>query len=579
MLKDDEPVIGIDLGTTYSVVSIFQNNNPKVIQDELGNKIIPSFIAFENEEKMLVGEMAKTKLEEKYIAVIYDAKRLIGRTYDDPVVTKDKVNWPFKIILDKNTNKTKIVVEVKKLRNNEDKTKDLNIKEVTGSDKNLSFNEKKPKQISDNPNLSANEKVPTVEKEFTPEEISSYILKKLKDMAEADLKKKVKKAVITVPAYFNNSQRESTKIAGELAGLEVLRIINEPTAAALAYGLNENNDNQNKKILVFDLGGGTFDVTILSLEYDDEKIFEVLSTDGDTHLGGQDFDQELYNLANQKFAEENNDVDLDGSTAGKTRVKKACEKAKIILSEKEQTTIKLEKVCLGANLEITFTREEFEELCKPYFNKCLVTVDNALKLAKLKENDINEVVLIGGSTRIPYIRNMLQNKFKNSRLCFNINPDETVSIGAAIQGAIITQKNDAKIRDVNLFDVTPLSLGIEIIGEKMDININRNTPTPITRKKTYYTVRDNQTTVRISIYEGENKNIKNNHLIGTFYLNGLPKLPAGKAKVEVTFFIDENNILNVSAVDASNQQNKNEITIINDTGIISEEEKKKLNKI
>ena len=209
-MSDNEVVLGIDLGTSYSVVSIYQNNNPKVFQDEIGNKIIPSFIAFENDKKMLVGEDAKTILGKKGIAVIYDAKRLIGRTYDDPVVTKDKVNWPFKIILDKNTNKTKIVVEVKKLRNNEDKTKDFNIKEVTGSDKNLSFKEKKPKQISDNPNLSANEKVPTVEKEFTPEEISSYILKKLKDMAEADLKKKVKKAVITVPAYFNNSQREST---------------------------------------------------------------------------------------------------------------------------------------------------------------------------------------------------------------------------------------------------------------------------------------------------------------------------------------------------------------------------------
>ena len=569
-MSDYEPVIGIDLGTTYSVVSIFQNNNPKVIQDELGNKIIHSFIAFENEDKMLVGDMAKTKLGQKGIAVIYDAKRLIGRTCDDPTVIKDKVNWPFQIKADKK-NKPIIVVKAK-----------LDLQKYTKKEIE-DFQKIKPQYIDDindiNPNkineimplLQYSEKkpIPTVEKEFTPEEVSSHILKKLKEMAEADLKKEVKKAVITVPAYFNNSQRESTKIAGELAGLEVLRIINEPTAAALAYGLNETNDNQNKKILVFDLGGGTFDVTILSLEYDDEKVFEVLSTDGDTHLGGQDFDQELYNLANQQFAEDNNGVDLDGSSEVKTRVKKACEKAKVILSEKDQTTIKLEKVYMGANLEITFTR---------LFDKCLETIDKALELARKKEKniEIGFVVLIGGSTRIPYIRNMLKNKFKNSKLCFNINPDEAVSIGAAIQGAIMTQKNDAKIRDVNLFDVSPLSLGIEIIGEKMDININRNTPTPITRKKTYYTVRDNQTTVRINIYEGENKSIKNNHLIGTFDLNGLPKLPAGQAKVEVTFFIDENNILNVSAVDASNQQNKNDITIINDTGIINEEEKKKI---
>jgi len=395
-------------------------------------------------------------------------------------------------------------------------------------------------------------------------------------MAEAELNKEVKKAVITVPAYFNNSQRESTKIAGELAGLEVLRIINEPTAAALAYGLNETIDNKNKKILVFDLGGGTFDVTILSLEYDEDKIFEVLSTDGDTHLGGQDFDQELFKLADEKFAYENNGADLGGNNQGKTRVKKACEKAKIILSEKNQTTIKLEKVYLGSDLEITFTREQFEKLCKPYFDKCLVTVDKALKLAKVKENDIKFIVLIGGSTRIPYIRNMLKNKFKYSTLYYSINPDEAVSIGAAIQGAIITQKNDTKIRDVNLFDVTPLSLGVELIGERMDININRNSQTPIKKKKIYETAKDNQTTVSINIYEGENQNVKNNHLIGKFLLKNLPKLPAGKAKVEVTFFVDENNILNVSAIDASNEQNKNQITIVNDSGIINEEEKKKI---
>ena len=574
----DEPVIGIDLGTTYSVVSMYESNNPKVIQDELGNKIIPSFIAFENEDKVLVGDMAKSKLGEKGIAVIYDAKRLIGRTCDDPNVMRDKQNWPFRIIPD-NNNKPIIVVDAKL---NRDKYSEEELKDFTKIKKKITYIDdldpkyREMKAVIPLPQYSDKHPIPTVEKKLTPEEVSSYVLKKLKDMAEAELGRKVKKAVITVPAYFNNSQRESTKIAGELAGLEVLRIINEPTAAALAYGLNETNDNQDKKILVFDLGGGTFDVTILSLEYDDEKIFEVKSTDGNTHLGGQDFDQELFKLANEKFACENNGSDLEGSATGKTRVKKACEKAKIILSDKDQTTIKLEKVYLGSDLEITFTREQFEELCKPYFDKCLVTVDNALKLAKVKESDIKYIVLIGGSTRIPYIRNMLKNKFKYSKLCFNINPDETVSIGAAIQGAIITQRNDTTIRDVNLFDVTPLSLGIEVIGERMDINIDRNSPTPITRTKIYQTAKDNQTTVAINIYEGENQNIKNNHLIGKFYLKNLPKLPAGQAKVEVTFFVDENNILNVSAKDVSNEQNQNEITIINDTGIINEEEKKKI---
>ena len=580
-MSDIEPVLGIDLGTTYSVVSIFQNNSPKVIQDDLGNKIIPSFIAFEDEKKMLVGYIAKAKLGQKGIAVIYDVKRLIGRTCDDPNVIKDKKNWPFQVKADKKTNKPIIVVKPKKII--KQKENELNPIDPSNFHKRIEIeNIYKPLNTNEMEqnvplhNYSAKQEIPTVEKEFTPEEISSYILKKLKEMAESELNKEVKKAVITVPAYFNNSQRESTKIAGELAGLEVLRIINEPTAAALAYGLNENNNDENKNVLVFDLGGGTFDVTILSLEYDDEKIFEVKSTDGDTHLGGQDFDQKLYDLAKKKFAEENNDVDFEGNLQGKNRVKKACEQAKIILSEKDQTTIKLEKVCLGAGLEITFTKKQFEKLCKPLFDKCLKTIDNALNLAKLKVNDINYIVLIGGSTRIPYIRNMLEEKFKNSKICSNINPDEAVSIGAAIQGAIITQQNDTKIRDVNLFDVTPLSLGIEVIGEKMSINIRRNTPTPINRKKIYQTVKNNQTTVSINIYEGEDENIKNNHLLGKFKLTNLPRLPAGKAKVEVTFFVDENNILNVTAVDESNEQNKNNITIINDSGILSEEQKKKI---
>ena len=554
-MSDDEPVLGIDLGTTNSVVSIYQKGNARVIQNDNGNKIIPSFIAFENENIMLIGEEAKNKLGEKGVAVIYDVKRLIGRTFDDPIVSKDKQNWPFKIEADKN-NKPIIVVNPKK--------------DLKQSDKKIS-------EQSTLHNYSERQEIPTVEKKFSPEEISSYILKKLKTIAEADLGKKVKKAVITVPAYFNNSQRESTKIAAELAGLEVLRLINEPTAAALAYGLNEFNDNNNKNILIFDLGGGTFDVTILSLEYDDDgKKFEVESTDGDTHLGGQDFDQEFYKLANEKFALENNDTDLEGSLLAKIRVNKACEEAKKKLSEQDKTTTKLEKVYLGANLEITFTKDQLEELCKPYFEKCLKTVDNALKEAKLKENEIDFIVLIGGSTRIPYVRNMLENKFKNSKLCHNIDPDEAVSIGAAIQAAIIVQKEEEKIKDVCLFDVTPLSLGIEIIGERMDIIIKRNTQIPILRKKTYQTSCDNQNNVLINVYEGENQNIKKNHLIGHFQLLNLPLLPAGKAKIEVTFKIDENNILNVSAVDASNVNNNNEITILNDTEIISKEEREKI---
>jgi len=553
-MSDDEPVLGIDLGTTYSVVSIFQNGNPRVIQDEAGNKLIPSFIAFENEDIMLVGDDAKNKLGHKGIAVIYDAKRLIGRNFDDPNVLKDKQYWPFELIPSK-SNKPIIVVKVKKKNPN-----------INNHDKSSLHN------------YSANQEIPTVEKQFTPEEVCSYILKKLKTIAEADLGKEVKKVVITVPAYFNNSQRESTKLAGELAGLEVLRIINEPTAAALAYGLNENNEKKNKKILVFDLGGGTFDVTILSLEYeDDEKVFSVLSTDGDTHLGGQDFDLELYNLANEKFAYENNDSDLEGNLSAKNRVKKKCEEAKKSLSFQDKKTIELEKVYLGANLKITFTREKFEELCKPYFEKCLKTVDNALQLANLKENEIDFIVLIGGSTRIPYIRKMLENKFKNSKLCFNINPDEAVSIGAAIQAAIITQKEE-DIKDFNLFDVSPLSLGIELIDEQMDIIIKRNNQIPIERKKIYSTSYDFQKSVSIKIYEGENQNTKKNHLIGKFLLLNLPKLPAQEAKVEVTFFIDENNILKVTAVDVSNHKNKNEIIVVNDTGIISEEEMEKIKK-
>ena len=392
-------------------------------------------------------------------------------------------------------------------------------------------------------------------------------------MEELKKNKKVKKAVITVPAYFNNSQRESTKLAGELAGLEVLRIINEPTAAALAYGLNEGNE-ENKKILIFDLGGGTFDVTILSLEFDDEKIFEVLSTDGDTNLGGNDFDQELYNLA-VKYFNQDFDIDLEGNKIACCKVKKACEKAKKILSKQNSTTIELRRLYLGRDLIMTFTRKKFEEICKNLIDRCLEVVDNALEIAKLKENDINEVVLIGGSTRIPYVRDMLRNKFKNSKLCYDINPDEAVSIGAAIQGAIIIQKKDEKIKDINLFDVTPFSLGVKLNHDEMDVIIKRNTVIPI-KKKIYSTVKNNQTTVEIRIYEGEDKNVKKNRLIGKFCLNNLPKLNAGEARVEVIFFIDENNILNVSAKDVSNELNKNEIVIVNKDRKINDEQIKKI---
>jgi L1 cell adhesion molecule like protein len=575
MSDDNEPVLGIDLGTTYSVVSVFHKGSVKIIQDDLGNKIIPSFVSFENENKMNVGTMAKIKLDSKGTAAIYDVKRLIGRTCDDINVIKDKTIWPFTIVPDKN-NKPKIVIEVKKERKNEDPIDiNMNPNSIKITDNLISFKEKKQKNEPLG-NYSEKHKIPTVKKEFYPEEISSYILKVLKEMAEAELGNTIKKAVITVPAYFNNSQRESTKKAGELAGLEVLRIINEPTAAALAYGLNKNKNNKNKIILVFDLGGGTFDVTILSLENDDEKIFEVKSTDGDTHLGGQDFDQILYELAREKFYNENEQKDFEGSASAKVRVKKKCEEAKKLLSEQEQTTIKIEKLYMGANLEITFTKKQFEDDCKSLFDKCLKTVDNALRLANLKEKDINDVVLIGGSTRIPYIKNMIQNKFKQCNVHFTINPDEAVSIGAAYCAAIITQKNSDEIRDVNLFDVTPLSLGIELIGKKMDINIKRNTPTPITKKKIYQTVENNQSTVTIKIYEGENEDIRKNHLIGKFSLGNLPKLPAGQAKIEVTFFVDENNILNVSAEDKSNRSNKNDITIINDTGEISKEDMNKI---
>ena len=546
-------VIGIDLGTTNSVVSILQDNQIKIFQDEFGNKLIPSFVSLENENKMVVGELAKNRLGGKLNDVIFDVKRFIGRTYDDINIIKNLKNWPFKIINDPESNTPKIEIET--------------LKKFFVKDKNF-YND------DYNPLMARKIRPPTIFREFFPEEVSSFILKKLKEMAESELKKEVKKAVITVPAYFNNTQRESTKLAGELAGLEVLRIINEPTAAALAYGLNEGNE-ENKKILIFDLGGGTFDVTILSLEFDDEKIFEVLSTDGDTNLGGNDFDQELYNLAEKYFFEEC-DIELEGSKIASCKVKKAVEKAKKILSEKESTTIELRKLYLGRDLIMTFTRKKFEEVCKYLFDKCLEIIDNALELAKLKENDINEVVLIGGSTRIPYVREMLKNKFKNSKLCYDINPDEAVSIGAAIQGAIIVQKKDEKIKDINLFDVTPFSLGVELKGDKMDVIIKRNTAIPIRRKKIYSTVKNNQTTVEIKIYEGEDKNIKKNHLIGKFCLNNLPKLNVGKAKIEVTFYIDENNILNVSAKDVSNELNKNEIVIVNKNRKINDEQIKKI---